>query len=420
MKDIRLTQRKRYPQPPFTTSKLQQEAYNRLGMRPARTMRVAQELYEGVALGSGERVGLITYMRTDSVSVAQSALSEVRTFIAKRFGKTSLPDAPNVYKAKKQAQEAHEAIRPTSVQRTPDSVRSYLKGEEFELYSLIWSRFVASQMMPARIRQMAVDILAGPYLFKATGSLIEFPGFLAVMGERQEEKTQLPRLAKNEKLALVRLKEEQHFTKPPPRFTDASLVKVLEEKGIGRPSTYAPIIQTIVGRDYIERQGGSLVPTELGALVVDLLVQYFPKLMSVGFTATMEEELDRIEEGERPWVTVLKEFYQGFSKNLSKAQESIASFKKLEVKTKEVCDLCGKPMVVKWGRRGKFLSCSGFPACRNAKSIPTAVPCPGCRKGLLVARRGRGGRGRKFYGCTRYPECNFITNHLPSTEAAAP
>jgi DNA topoisomerase-1 len=421
--EVRKSIKKRSPQAPFTTSKLQQEAYNRLRYQPSRTMRIAQGLYEGVDLGDGETVGLITYMRTDSVTVSQTALAEVRKYIGQTFGAPYLPAEPHVYRAKKSAQEAHEAIRPTSVHRTPEKMRAYLSEEQAALYSLIWAKFVASQMKPALIRQSSVDIAAGPYLFKATGAEVEFPGFLRVLEERDEEDANvLPALERGEALELLKLEGSQHFTKPPARFTDASLVKLLEEEGIGRPSTYAPIIETLLERHYVERQGGALVPTELGFLIVGLLVLHFQKLMDVKFTAQMEADLDRVEEGRKRSTELLREFYREFSQLLERAQGAMKEIKKVEVKTDEFCDLCKKPLVVKWGRRGKFLSCSAFPACRFSKSIPTSFRCPQCGKGHLVARKARSGRGRKFYGCTEYPNCNYIAHKLPAParpEAAA-
>ncbi len=413
VQDVRRVSKKKNPTPPFTTSKLQQAAYNALHFPAAKTMRVAQGLYEGVELGPDGSVGLITYMRTDSVRVSQNAIEEVRALISRDFGKKYLPDSPNFYKAKKEAQEAHEAIRPSSVLRTPDAVQSYLSPDEWKLYTLIWNKFVASQMMPAEIEQNTVDIAAGPYLFKATGSRIEFPGYLAVYGRSEEEENPLPALEKGQKLELIDLKANQHFTKPPARFTDASLVKALEEMGIGRPSTYAPTIMTILARDYVHREGGSLVPTDLGMIVTDLLVQHFEKIVDFQFTANMEEELDRVEEGKRGWVSVVKDFYKLFESQVSQAQIQMQSVKREVEPTDEVCEKCGKPMVIKWGRRGKFMSCSGWPECKNAKSIPTNVPCPKCGQGKLVARRARSGRGRPFYGCSRYPECDFLANKLP-------
>ena len=416
--DVKGAMKKRHPQAPFTTSKLQQEAYNRLRFQPTRTMRIAQGLYEGVDLGDGETVGMITYMRTDSVNVSSGAMSEVRGYIPKRFGAEFLPETPNIYKSKKAAQEAHEAIRPTAVARDPESVKAILSEEQFALYELIWSRFVSSQMKPAEIRQTTAQITAGDYEFRATGSRIEFMGFLKAYREDEDDDSRsLPALEKGEALDLKKLGENQHFTKPPARFTDASLVKVLEEEGIGRPSTYAPIIGTLVERNYVERQGGALIPTELGFLVVDLLIQYFPNLMDVQFTAHMEEELDEIEDGKREWHDVLKEFYGDFSGLLVKAQDSMKTVKKVEEKSDEICDTCKGPMVVKWGRRGKFLSCSRFPECKFSKSIPTSFKCPQCPDGMLVARRARSGRGRTFYGCSKYPACNYIANKLPAAEA---
>lgn len=411
---VRATEKRRMPQPPFTTSKLQQEAYNRLKMRPTRTMAVAQGLYEGVDLGSGETVGLITYMRTDSVNISDMAMAEVRAYIPGRYGKDYLPDVPNKYKSKASAQQAHEAIRPTSVQRTPESLAAVLSEEQLRLYTIIWSKFVASQMKPAVYEQTSVDVVSGKYLFRASGTRQLFAGFTAAWDDREED-NRLPALEKGEPLDLKKLDALQHFTKPPARYTDASLIKTLEELGIGRPSTYAPTIGTIVDRNYVERQGGALVPTELGFLVVDLLVKHFPSLMDLEFTARMEEHLDRIEEGELPWTQVLQEFYDPFKASLERAGAEIQPVRRVEEKTDEICEKCSKPMVIKWGRRGKFLSCSAFPECRNAKSISTGVACPTCGKGSLVQRRGRGGKGRPFYGCTRYPECTHISNKLPGS-----
>jgi DNA topoisomerase-1 len=414
---VRAAEKRRLPQPPFTTSKLQQEAYNRLKLRPTRTMAVAQGLYEGVDLGSGETVGLITYMRTDSVNISDVAMDEVRGYIPERYGKDFLPDVPNRYKSKASAQQAHEAIRPTSVRRTPESVAPFLSEEQLSLYSIIWSKFVASQMKPAVYEQTSVDITSGRYLFRASGTRQLFAGFTAAWDEEDDDK-RLPELVKGDALTLKKLEPLQHFTKPPARYTDASLIKTLEELGIGRPSTYAPTIGTIVERNYVERQGGALVPTELGFLVVDLLVKHFPSLMDLEFTARMEENLDRIEDGELAWTKVLEEFYAPFKKSLATAGAEIQPVRRVEEKTDEICEKCGKPMVIKWGRRGKFLSCSAFPECRNAKSISTKVPCPTCRTGMLVQRRSRGGKGRAFYGCSRYPECTHISNKLPGAPGA--
>lgn len=418
VKDIRESKKNLNPQAPFTTSKLQQEAFYKLHFRAGKTMRIAQQLYEGLDIGKEETVGLITYMRTDSVRVASSAIEEARDFIDKKFGHEYLPPAPNVYKSKKAAQEAHEAIRPTSVAREPDLIRDYLTTDQYKLYKLIWSKFIASQMKPAIYSVTSVDIEAGRYLFKATGSLLIFAGFKAIYDDedgKEKKEYLLPPLEKDEKLKLIKLDPSQHFTKPPARYTDATLVKALEEEGIGRPSTYAPIIETIVLRHYVKRDKGSLIPTELGTIVTDLLIEHFPKILDVEFTARMEEGLDEVEEGNLEWTQVLNDFYKPFSEWLSKAQIEMKEVKKEVVETGERCEKCGRIMVIKWGRRGKFISCSGFPECKNAKPISTGVKCPepGC-DGELVERRSRRGL---FYGCSRYPNCKHIENKLPSKEA---
>ncbi len=419
VKEVKQQKKKRNPYPPYTTSKLQQAAYNVLRFPASKTMKIAQMLYEGVEIGDEGSVGLITYMRTDSVRISESALKETRELILKNYGKEYLPEKPNFYKAKKEAQQAHEAIRPTSVKRRPKDIEEYLTPDQFKLYSLIWQQAVSSQMTPAVIAQETADIAAGEHLFRSTGSRLEFKGCLVVQEKSEEQDNPLPPLAVGEVLDLLKLENHQHFTKPPARFTDASLVKALEERGIGRPSTYAPIIQTLTGRDYIRREGGSLVPTDLGILVTDLLVQYFSKILDFEFTAKMEEELDEVEEGKAEWVGVVKEFYGVFSGQMDHAKTTMQTVKRQEEPTDEICDLCGKPMVIKWGRRGKFMSCSGWPGCRNAKSIPTAVVCPQCQIGKLVARRAKSGRGRTFFGCTKYPDCTFMTNRLPKAEGDA-
>lgn len=412
--EIKEAEKKRNPYPPFITSTLQQDAFYKLRFSSSRTMLIAQQLYEGIELGKEGAVGLITYMRTDSVNVASSALSEVRNFINDKFGKDYLPDGPNVYRSKKQAQEAHEAIRPTSVSRTPGSLKEFLTSEQLKLYTLIYNRFVASQMRPAIYAVTSADIKADKYLFKASGSKLVFRGFTAIYEdqEEKEEKITLPPLEKNEALELVKLIPSQHFTKPPPRFSEATLVKTLEEEGIGRPSTYAPIIQTITYRDYVRRIKGYLHPTELGFKVNDLLVEYFTEVMDVKFTANMEEELDEIEEGRLEWMKVVSDFYGPFKGRLDYANETI---QKEVITTDEICAQCGKPMVVKWSRKGKFLSCSDFPNCRYAKAITTGIKCPeaGC-PGELIERRSRRG---PFYGCTGYPKCTYTAKTLPDKEA---
>jgi len=413
---VKESQKKRKPQAPFTTSKMQQEAFNKLGFQAAKTMRIAQQLYEGVDLGAEGSTGLITYMRTDSVRVSNEALSSVRNFILKKFGKKYLPSSPLKYKSKKSAQEAHEAIRPTSAGRMPDSIKSYLTSEQYRLYDLIWRKFVASQMTPAVFSTKSIDISAkdSKYIFRTTGSNCVFDGFLAVYGEKSEgqQPQELPKLTKGDKLDLMKLIPSQHFTKPPPRYSDASLVKVLEEKGIGRPSTYAPIIETIVMRNYVSRQSGYFYATELGIAVNELLVKHFPRILNIKFTAEMERELDEIEAGRLERVKVLGDFYGKFEATMTKAKASMKDLKKDVVYTDEACELCGRKMVEKWGRHGKFLSCSGFPQCRFAKAISSGVKCPqpNC-DGELVQRKSPT-RGF-FYGCSKYPECKFISRKLP-------
>ncbi|MBI2885036.1 MAG: type I DNA topoisomerase [Candidatus Omnitrophica bacterium] len=424
-------EQKRYPKPPFTTSTLQQEAFHQLGFSSARTMRIAQQLYEGLEIGEAGPVGLITYMRTDSVRVAPEAMSAVRGMIGETFGADYLPAEPRAYKSRKSAQEAHEAVRPTSVARTPDSLQGSLTDEQLSLYRLIWQRFMASQMADAVDRVVAVQIAAGRFGLKANGRTSLFAGWTKVYHETEEKDEKdtaaeesaeqagaLPPLTVGEPLALVGCEPAQHFTKPPRRYTDASLVKMLEELGIGRPSTYAPTIQTIVSRDYVRRTGGSLVPTALGRLVTDLLTEHFPEVMDVKFTAHMEEELDRVEEGDVSWVSAVRDFYTPFSVRVAAAQEQMKEVKRDVVPTSYVCDKCGKPMVIRWGRFGQFLSCSDYPACKNAKSVPTGIMCPqpNCG-GDLVERRAK---GRIFYGCSKYPACTYTTRRLPSASGAPP
>ncbi|MDD4899941.1 MAG: type I DNA topoisomerase [Candidatus Omnitrophica bacterium] len=413
--DITQKEKNRYPDAPFITSTLQQESFNKLRYNATKTMIIAQQLYEGIDIGEENPVGLITYMRTDSPRVAPEAIKEVRGHISKKYGKKYLPETPNVYKVKKLAQEAHEAIRPTAVEHAPESLEKFLSPEQYKLYELIYNRFVASQMTPARFLTTTVDILADKYLFSASGSTMIFEGFTAVYEKNAEEKekNKIPELEKNEVLNLLKLDPSQHFTKPPPRYSDSSLVKALEEEGIGRPSTYAPIIQTLILRDYIRRIKGYFNPTELGFKVCDLLVEYFPKIMDLKFTAQMEEELDEIEEGKFDRVKVLKEFYQPFKESVDFAQ---ANIKKEVVTTNEICDKCGKPMIIKWGRRGKFLSCSDFPTCKNSKSITSGVKCPepNCG-GELIERRSKRGF---FYGCSNFPKCRFTSKDLPGEKKA--
>jgi len=385
-------------------------------------MRIAQGLYEGVELEHKESVGLITYMRTDSVRVSHDAHAAAKKYILKTYGEKYYPHKPNVYKSKKRAQEAHECIRPTMPLREPESVKNFLAPEQFKLYELIWKRFISSQMAKSIYSVTSIEIEAGKYLFKTSGTKVVFDGFTVLYSaqdaqkedERRKDSWKIPVLHVGEHLNLLNLVPSRHFTKPPPRYSDATLVKALEEKGIGRPSTYAPIISTIILRNYVDRIKGYLSPSELGEITNELLVKHFPKIMDVGFTAKMEDELDGVEEGKVDWIMVLKTFYGPFMHTVDEAKKHMKSIKKEGVKTDQICELCGKPMIIKWGRRGKFLSCSDFPKCKFAKSITTGVACPnpGCA-GELIQRRSRRG---PFYGCTKYPACNYTVRTLPTDE----
>ncbi len=408
--DIAQRQTRRKPNPPLITSTLQQEAFNKLRFNANKTMMVAQQLYEGIEVGDGEAVGLITYMRTDSVNISSEAMGKLREYIQKNYGGPYLPEEPNKYKSKKSAQEAHEAIRPSDVLRRPQDVAKFLDPDQAKLYELIWNRFVSSQMTQAVYEQTKMEILVGPYQWGASGSTLTFDGFLVLERESREEESKIDfsHYAQGDKLDLIKIDPTQHFTKPPARYSDASLVKALEEDGIGRPSTYAAIIQTLAARNYIVRERGYLSPTELGILICDLLVEYFSKIMDIGFTAKMEESLDQIEEGGLDYPTLLQEFYAPFKEELAHAEENIV---KQHDFVEKHCPECGRQMVVKWGRRGKFLSCSGFPECKFAQPFSSGIKCPaeGCT-GELVKRRSTRGA---FYGCTRYPQCTHVTKELP-------
>lgn len=399
------------PLPPFTTSTLQQESFRRLGFSAKQTMVLAQQLYEGVELGEGP-VGLITYMRTDSVNLSEDSLAEAREFIKKEAGEKYTLPSPRRFKTKsKGAQEAHEAIRPTDPWRMPESIKNFLDRRQFKLYDLIWRRFVATQMQPAIFDATSVDVGAKNYTFRATGQAMKFDGFLKIYPIKLAEVT-IPELTPQEKLELQELKPLQHFTEPPPRYNEASLVKILEKYGIGRPSTYAPTISTIQDRGYVERfERRYLKPTETGFVVNDMLVEHFPEIVDVQFTAKMEEELDEIAEGKMEWQPVIREFYEPFAKHLAEKYEEVEKHK-VEEATEEVCEKCGRPMVIKLGRFGKFLACSGFPECKNAKAIKVEpekidMKCPKCGEGDIVIRRTR--RGRIFFGCSRYPECDYAS-----------
>ena len=482
--DVKTRERRRQPPAPFITSRLQQEGANRLRFSARKTMTLAQGLYEGLAIGPDGVVGLITYMRTDSTRVSQDAQRETLEFISTTYGQQYAPEKPNVYRSRKSAQDAHEAIRPTSTLRTSDQIHAYLDRDHQALYHLIWSRFVASQMRPAIFDVTTADIAAGEYGLRASGSVLKFDGFLKVYtedrpttaagsDEEADQNRALPPLHAGQALRVLEVKPEQHFTQPPPRYTEASLVAELEKRGIGRPSTYATILSVIQDRDYVETKERKFYPTELGRLVSDLLVEHFPDVMDVEFTAAMENLLDQIEEGKRPWVGVLRDFYEPFEKHLQAASQRMPSVKNMVEPTTEICEKCGKPMVIRLGRYGKFLACSGYPECKAtrplksedtganqvgvltsevceqcgspmvvrkgrygeflacsayptckvAKPMSLGVACPtgGCT-GELVQRRTK--RGRIFYGCNRYPDCQFTLWSkpvpMPCPECQAP
>lgn len=402
------------PKPPFTTSKLQQVAANRLGFTSKKTMQVAQQLYEGVNIGSS-RVGLITYMRTDSVRISPVAIDEVRAFIGEKYP-DELPAQPIEYSVGKKAQDAHEAIRPTYVKYTPDYVKEYLTREQLRLYALIWERFVSSQMKNANNRTTSIDIKAGEALFRLSATKVVDKGFYKViktLSSKEEKGTSMPALSVGEKIQALKFYPEQHFTQGPARYTDASIVKTLEEKGIGRPSTYAPIISVLLDRYYVTRSNKQLLPTQLGRMICDILMESFPAVINENFTAEVENNLDKVEENALQWTAMMGEFYFPFKKRVDEVMSTLESFKgMMDEKTDKVCELCGKPMTKKLGRFGFFLACSGFPECRNTRSIPLAkCPRPGC-DGEIVARKTKG-RGKEFYGCTNYPECDFISHFKP-------
>jgi DNA topoisomerase-1 len=421
VKAVRQRERHRQPPPPFTTSTLQQEAARRLGFTAKRTMAVAQQLYEGLEVPGEGTVGLVTYIRTDSVRVADPAAAEVRQFIDATWGPAWV-GANRPWKDRGRVQGAHEAIRPTAVRRHPEALRATLSRDQYRLYRLIWERFVASAMAPAVYNQVTVEVEAqaptATASLRATGSTVVFKGFTELYeesrepAEGEEAAGPLPPVTEGEVLALQAVEAEQHFTEPPPRYTEASLVKTLEELGIGRPSTYAPIIETLVAREYVVREQRRLVPTELGQVVVDLLKEFFPEIVDTKFTADVESQLDDVEEGEKPWRAVIGEFYQPFVAKLARAEASVGKVDLPEETTDEVCEQCGRPMVVRRGRFGKFLACSGYPACKNTRPYleKTGAVCPRCGR-PIVARRTR--RGRTFYGCSGYPSCNFVTWNRP-------
>ncbi len=426
--EIKKNSRQRKSRAPFITSKLQQDAARALHFNPKRTMRIAQNLYESIELGQEGSVGLISYMRTDSTRVSADAIKDVREYIGKNFGNNYLPEKPNFFKSKKSAQEAHEAIRPTSMKNSPAAVKSFLKPEQFKLYKLIWERFMASQMLPARYDQTRIDVSAGEHILRATGSILRFDGFLKVYQEKldeddsqakaeaQEENNILPDVNEGEEVKLNKINATQHFTQPPPRYNEANLVKELEEKGIGRPSTYASILSTIEDKGYVEKIENQLHPSELGTIVTELLVEFFPHILEVAFTAGMEETLDKVEIGEANWVKTLRDFYGPFDESVTKAQETMRNIKRMEEKTDVYCEKCSEHMVVKWGKVGSFLGCSAYPKCSSIKPykrvdgkivvVETAkvdIKCKDCGSAMVVKK----GRYGDFLGCSRYPECTF-------------
>ena len=405
--DIKRSKRRRNPLKPFTTSTLQQDGANRLNFRTNKTMQVAQQLYEGVAIQRKQTVGLITYMRTDSTRISDTAQNELVDFIEETYGKEYVGTKKKA-KQKKSAQDAHEAIRPTSVKRTPASIKKYLSKDQFRLYQLIWTRFVASQMKPAVFNTLRVDLLQNGVVFRANGSQLEFDGYQKVYKDLGKQKDNiLPDLEKGEVIDLVKLDPKQHFTQPPARYSEATMVKKLEELGIGRPSTYAPTLNTLRRRYYVTMKAKRFEPTELGEIVNELISEYFPQIVDAKFTAEMEENLDLVEVGEKEWVKVIDEFYQPFSKKIEIAEEEM---EEVEIKDEPAgfdCEKCGSPMVIKMGRYGKFYACSNFPDCRNTKAIlkKIGVTCPTCGKGEVVERKTK--KNRIFYGCERYPDCEF-------------
>ncbi len=417
-------EKKRNPAPPFITSTLQQEAARKLGFTVKRTMMAAQSLYEGVSVPGHGTVGLITYMRTDSLRISKEAVAEARSYIGAEYGKEYLPASARVYKTKSTAQDAHEAIRPTVLELTPASLKGVLAPDLYKLYKLIWERFVACQMESAVYNTVSADITAGDHLFKASGRQVKFKGFMALYVEgsddgEEEKNAKLPPLSDGDRLLREKLESSQHFTQPPPRYTEATLIKTLEEKGIGRPSTYAPTITTITARGYVSREKKQFVPTELGKVVTDIMADHFADIVDVAFTANMEKELDSIEEGSVDWVNILREFYGPFSQQLQKAEKELEKIKVADEVSDVICEKCGRNMVYKMGRFGKFLACPGFPECRNAKPITkeTGADCPKCG-GKILEKKSQ--RGKKYYGCEHNPGCDFMSWDEPVAKEPCP
>ena len=411
-------ERKRNPAPPFTTSSLQQEAARKLNFRARKTMMLAQQLYEGIELGKEGTVGLITYMRTDSTRISEVAQAEAANYIQTTFGENYLKEEQRKDKKAANAQDAHEAIRPSSTYRDPNSLKEFLSRDQFRLYKLIWDRFLASQMAQAVMDTMTVDLHNGSVQFRATGSKVKFPGFMKVYVEGtddqvEENEKMLPDLQVGDEVIKKDIEPKQHFTQPPPRYTEARLVKTLEELGIGRPSTYAPTLDTIQKRGYVSLENKRFVPTELGEIVIALMMEFFQDILDVEFTAKMEQDLDDVEDGKVQWVKIIDEFYQEFAKHLAIAEKEMQSVEIKDEPAGEDCELCGSPMVFKMGRYGKFMACSNFPECRNTKPIvkEIGVTCPKCKEGQIIERKSK--KKRIFYGCTRYPECDFLSWDKP-------
>lgn len=415
VENIKKQEKKKNPLPPFITSTLQQEAYKRLNFTSKKTMSIAQQLYEGIDLKNEGTAGLITYMRTDSVRISDEAQKSAMDYIDTNYGKEFLPENKRIYKTKSNAQDAHEAIRPTSIIRHPDKIKDSLTLDQYKLYKLIWSRFLASQMASAIYDTASCDIAAGEYLFKATGSQLKFAGFLNIYNIEEEENKKMPELDKGQKLPLKELIPKQHFTQPPARYTEATLVKALEENGIGRPSTYAPIISTIIDRRYVIREKKAFIPTELGEVVTELLKENFKDIVDIDFTAEMEKKLDEIEDGNVEWVKVVDEFYKPLSIQINTAEDKINKITLEEqVETTDIlCEKCGKNMVIKRGKYGKFLACPGYPECKNTKPLleELDVKCPKC-EGKVVVRKTK--KGKVFYGCSNYPNCDFVSWDKPT------
>lgn len=412
---------KKAPAPPFITSTLQQEASKRLSFQSKRTMKTAQELYEGIEIKGMGAVGLITYMRTDSLRISDEARNSAKTYIEAKFGEKYIPDKPRVFKSKSNAQDAHEAIRPSMPELEPDSIKDNLTADQYKLYKLIWSRFIASQMANALLDTVSIDITADNCVFRSSGYSVKFDGFTVLYEETKDDEEEdnkiLPEINSGDIVNVKKLKGNQHFTQPPARYTEASLIKTLEENGIGRPSTYAPIITTIISRYYVERDGKQLKPTQLGEVVTDLMKDHFKKIVDAKFTANMETTLDEVEKGKTNWVETLDKFYKDFEKTLKKAETDMEG-KRVKVPdetTDLICEKCGKPMVIKIGRFGRFIACSGFPDCKNTKKIvqETKGICPICGQKIVLKKSKK---GRSFYGCDNYPECNFMTWYPPTEE----